>query len=445
MSAVLTSDQASRTLRARWPIWGILAVTLMLVFFQRVAPGAVADQIMAEFGISGAVFGGLTSLYFYVYALMQLPSGMLADSIGARKVVTIGGLLGAIGSLVFAAAPNLPTAYLGRFLIGLGLSVIMVNIMKLQTEWFRAREFATISGGLVFAANCGALLGTTPLALLAAGVGWRPSFALIGLAGVGIALVSWVIVRNRPADLGLPSIRDVEELEHGEPPLQQPAAPRAALITTLRMVIGRKHIWPPFIAAFGFYGSFVTFAGVWGIPFLMQVYGMQRAEAANYTLLATLGFMAGSFTIGFQSDRIFRRRKLPFVVYGLAYALLWLAFPFWNGGRPPEAVLLPLCTALGFFSGAQALVAACTKEVAPPQGVGMAMGLSNIGPFLGGALLQPLFGWALDLRWEGLVQEGARVYPLSAFQLAFIVGSVFVAVGVLGTLLIKETYCRDLG
>ncbi|TAK28742.1 MAG: MFS transporter [Chloroflexota bacterium] len=445
MSVVVLPSKAAKLLRVRWPIWGILTIAMMLTMLQRVAPGAVADQIMADFGISGAVFGGLTSLFFYVYALMQMPSGILADRIGARKIVTVGSLGGAVGVLVFAFAPNLLIAYLGRFLVGLGLSVIYVNVVRVQTEWFRGREFASVSGALTFIVQCGALLGTAPLAMLATGIGWRSSFVLIGFLGAAIALLSWVLVRNRPADMGLPSIHEVETLERGEAiKRDHPAAPQPPILSALRMVLGHKHVWPPFLCGFGFYGSFVTFAGVWGVPYFMHTYGMQRTQAATYTLLITLGMMVGSFSVGLQSDRIFHRRKLPFILYGVLYGVMWLVLSLWNGGRPPITLLLPICLLLGFFCGGQVLMLPIVKETTPRQIVGTALGVANIGTIVGGALLQPLFGWALDLRWDGLVREGARIYPLAAYQLAFFIGAIFVAIGILGTLLVKETHCRDI-
>ncbi|TAK28741.1 MAG: MFS transporter [Chloroflexota bacterium] len=445
MSVVVLPSQAARLFRVRWPIWGILATGLMLTTLQRVAPGAVADQVMADFGISGAVFGGLASLYFYIYALMQMPSGILADRIGARRIVTAGSLVGAVGSLVFAFAPNLLTAYLGRFLVGLGLSIIFVNVVRVQTEWFRGREFGSMSGALTCMGQVGALLGTAPLAMLATGIGWRSSFALIGFLGAAIALLSWVLVRNRPGDMGLPSIREVEILERGEAIKQDhPAAPQPPILSALRMVLGHKHVWPPFLCGFGFYGSFVTFAGVWGVSYFMHTYGLQRTQAAIYTLVTTLGMVIGSFSVGLLSDKIFHRRKLPFILFGMLYGVTWMTLSLWNGGRPPVILILPICLLLGFFCGGQILMIPIVKETTPRQIVGTAVGLANMGAIVGGAFLQPLFGWALDLRWNGLVREGARIYPLPSYQLAFFIGAVFVAIGILGTLLAKETYCRDI-
>ena len=130
----------------RWLVWGVMCLAYIIVFFHRIATGVVADSLMSEFGVTGAALGNLGAVYFYVYMIMQIPSGVLADTLGARITVSIGTLAAGIGSIIFGMASGIEVSYVGRFLVGLGVSVVFVAILKVLSQWFKESEFATISG-----------------------------------------------------------------------------------------------------------------------------------------------------------------------------------------------------------------------------------------------------------------------------------------------------------
>ena len=129
------AQQTERLLRRRWLVWAVLAFCFAIVFFHRVSLAVVSDQLMAEFNLGAAALGNLGAVYFYVYTAMQIPSGILADTTGPRLTVTAGMLLAAMGAAVFALAQSLAVATAGRFLTGLGVSVVFVSVQKAQTFW----------------------------------------------------------------------------------------------------------------------------------------------------------------------------------------------------------------------------------------------------------------------------------------------------------------------
>lgn len=119
----LDDAKVKKLMGYRWVVWGVLALAYVIVFFHRLAAGVVKDDLIREFNISGTTFANLGSTYFYAYMIMQIPSGMLADSLGARKTVTIGTLVAGIGSAIFGFASTIAMAFFGRLLVGLGVSV----------------------------------------------------------------------------------------------------------------------------------------------------------------------------------------------------------------------------------------------------------------------------------------------------------------------------------
>ena len=416
----------------------------LLNMFHRVAGSAAVDKIMADFGITAAAIGGVLAVYFYIYAAMQFPSGVLADYLGPRKTVTFGCLVAGIGSIIFGLAPSLPMLYLGRFLLSLGVAVIFISVLKLQTQWFQSRYFGRITSLMGFVGTAGSLVGATPMALLVILVGWRLSFELMGLLSFVVCLVCWLVIRNRPEDLGLPSPAEIERRELGgisSAPSQDVAA--TGFRKRLGILLTNKYIWPPFLIGLGSYGTLLVLLGAWGIPYLMQVYSMTRDSAANFMLLMLIGHAAGLVILGFISDRL-QRRRLPLIISAFVYLSLWVMLILWNGGKPPVPALYPTCFLMGFFAGVMPLTHASAKEVVPPFISGMALGLVNMSIFFSAAVLQIAFGKVLDLGWQGAMLEGSRIYPLAAFQSGFVLVCIGALAYVIGALLLKETGARDI-
>lgn len=434
----LRPEVVTRYRRVRWGIWGVAAAVFFVSYFHRVAPAVVAKELMAEFRTTGAVLGFLVAGYLHIYAVMQIPVGVLADVAGPRGTLLGGTVVMAAGSALFGAAPSLPVAYAGRFLTGLGASVVFVCLMKLAANWFRAREFATLSGLSVTVANLGGIAAATPLALLAGAIGWRGAFYLVAALTAGLAVLAWRFVHARPEDIGLPS---PAQLEPGEARLH-PAPARVG--EGLRTVLTNRHTWPAFFVFFGLYSTLITFAGLWGVPYFRDVYGMPTARAANLMALLAAGVVVGGPVAGLLSDRILGRRRAPYLAFSAAYAALWGVLALAPGTRPPEAWLPALTFALGFSSAGFALTWVCATEVNPPRYAGLATAAVNTGGFLGAAVLQVVLGAVLDAGWAGMVQEGARVYPPEAYGAAFRVCFGLAAAAALLAGLVTETYGRNI-
>jgi predicted MFS family arabinose efflux permease len=398
----------------------LLAVAAYLLsFFHRVAPAAIAGDLQAAFAIDGTQLGALAATYFYVYTLMQVPTGVLADVLGPRRILFWGGCISAAGSALFGLAPSFELAFLGRTLVGLGVSVAFIAMLKLIALGFEERRFASLVGMAMLAGNLGAVAAGAPLSWLAQSVGWRPVFLGIGALSLVIALLSRVWIPDRP-------------LAHAD---------RTHWLGGLLVVVRNRATWPAFFANAGLAGAFLSFAGLWAAPFLQQVHGMSRAVAANHVSVWFIGFAVGAAVMGRISDALGRRKTVMLIVSG-AHALGWV---IWLLSAPlPPAATYALCAAMGLASAGFTLSWACAKEVNPPELAGMATGVANVGVFLGAALLQPLTGWLLELGWEGVMDGGARVYSPQAWQPALKLMAGAAIFGWLAILFVRETHCRNI-
>jgi MFS family permease len=152
--------------RTAWFIWSLGALFYLMGFFHRVAPAVMTEELMREFNINATALGNLSAFYFYSYVAMQIPTGILADTWGPRRLLTIGSLSAGIGTLLFALAPQIIWANLGRLVIGGSVAVAFVGLLKVANNWFPPRHYAMVSGVALFFGIIGAVFAGTPLRLL---------------------------------------------------------------------------------------------------------------------------------------------------------------------------------------------------------------------------------------------------------------------------------------
>ncbi|MCK5723499.1 MAG: MFS transporter, partial [Gammaproteobacteria bacterium] len=133
----------------RWVVFCLLAFGYLLVYFHRLCPAVVALDMQADLQTSGALLGFLAAAYFYPYALMQLPSGLLSDSWGPRKTITVFFAIAGASSIFLGMVESMGLAILARTLVGLGVAMLFVPTMKVMTNWFKIEEFARMTGILM--------------------------------------------------------------------------------------------------------------------------------------------------------------------------------------------------------------------------------------------------------------------------------------------------------
>ena len=387
--------------RARRLVFGLALASFVLSFFHRTAPAAIAGELTRAFDISSTVLGTLAATYFYVYTVLQVPVGVMADTLGPRRILATGSAIAAAGSLLFALAPVWQVAAAGRTLVGIGVSVAFISVLKLSAVWFPPQRFATLAGVTMFAGNLGAVVAGAPLAWVVTQTSWRVVFAALAVLSGLIAIASWLRVRDRPEDLGFAPVN--------------PSHAQVAAVpwrTALAGVLANPATWPPFVVNFGVGGSFLAFAGLWAVPYLQEIHGMTRVSAAQHTSLLLLGVAFGSMLVGAISDRLRSRlgvMRVAVLLYALAW-LPWLAHVQW-----PNWATLAWFALMGLVIPGFTLSWTIAKEANPPQFAGIATSVANTGIFLGTGVLQPLVGWVLD---HSRAAEGAAAWDSSLFVLA---------------------------
>ncbi|MBA2351656.1 MAG: MFS transporter [Burkholderiales bacterium] len=413
-----------------WSVWGLAAMLYLIGFYQRVAPAVMTGELSAEFGLSAAALGNLSAFYFYSYVAMQIPTGIIADRWGPRRLLTLGAAIAAIGTLLFAIAPTLAFANLGRLLIGGSVAVAFVCMLKLAGHWMAPRQFALASGMALFVGIVGGVFAGVPLRLLVSSFGWRPVMFTGAMLTAAVAIAIWALVRDDPVERGYKSHAPDDHAGTGIP---------SALGGLLR-VLNYRNSWLLFVIAGGVAGPVLAFAGLWGVPFLTTHYAMSGAEAAAITSTLLVAWAIGAPALGSISDRLGRRK--PLYVAGCAIATAaWTVVLFVPD--LPIPLLLALLIVIGFASGNMVISYAFVKESVPIAIAGTATGLTNMGTMLGPMLLQPAIGVMLDRHWRGAMESGIRFYDLAAYRAGF---ALMLGWALLALILIsftRETFCKQ--
>ena len=400
--------------------WATGALFFFYAWIMRVAPSVMIDELMRDFAVGAAAIGNLSAFYFYGYAGMQIPVGLLMDRFGPRRLMTVAAAGCAVGCVMFALAPELWALSLGRFLIGATAAFSLVGAMTVAGQWFPARSFALLSGLAMMLGMAGGVFGQAPLRLLVERLDWQRASLVLAGGGVLLALAAVATVRDK--------LRATDGLRQ---------------VMAGMLQVGRnRQTWLIAIAGLGTAGPLLGFAALWGVPFLALTQGLDRPAAAGVTSMVFIGWGVGAPVVGWLSDRI-HRRKLPFVA-GLMLTALAMAGLAWAPGLPLWAVSA-LCFLCGFGGSGQILGFAAVRELNPPAAAGAAIGVVNAVVTGAGALFQPLLGWLLDLAWTGEMADGVRVYSIAAYGTAFSVLVAAAVVGIACILLMRETGCRQIG
>lgn len=424
----MTDDLLGKAKRYRWYIFWILALGYVLVYFHRLCPAVVAVEMMKDLNTTGALTGFLGAAYFYPYAAMQLPAGLLSDSWGPRNTITLFFIVAFIGSVILGLAPSVSLAIVGRTLVGLGVAMLFVPTMKILAEWFHIKEFATMTGILMALGGVGSLFAATPLVWVSSWIGWRQSFILVGLITVVLAILVYLIVRDRPAIMGWPS------------PAGTPKTPPKpiALMAGVKKVITTPFFWPVAVWFFFDCAIFFSYGGLWGGPYLMQVYGYSKAQSGHILSMLAIGMIIGSPLLSYFSNTVVRSRKIAVMISSAIVFCLVFPLAFFTAEIPLMGHYI-ICLGLGMFSSAIVVIGFTTnKELFPVQMAGTATGMINLFPFSGGAVFQPVLGYVLEK--QGRI-DGA--FTLEGYQQAFLILFACSVIALIASFFFKETLQKD--
>ncbi|MFI6031511.1 nitrate/nitrite transporter [Amycolatopsis magusensis] len=379
----MPAPTTGRATRRSWFIWLTAAAVYLLAVFHRTSFGVAGLEAAERFGVGAAALGTFTVLQVGVYAAMQIPTGVLVDRFGPRKVLSFALLFLGLGQVLLAVATSYPLGLLARAVLGFGDALTFVSVLRLIAAHFPGRQYSVVTSFTTAIGYLGNLAATVPLTFLLAGPGWTPTFLGAGLVTVVYAVVAIWRIRDNPATPA------------GTPPVT--VAPPGRRVLAGRVL----EAWRTPGTRLGFWVHFATMFGanvlsmLWGVPFLVDQ-GMSQAGASAMLTVFVFTSMFGGPVVG---NLIGRRPavRMPLVVGFLAGAvLIWAVLLAWPGSVPAP-VLAPAFAFFALGGPASMIGFALARDYNPLSRVGTATGVVNVGGFVATTIAALSVGVLLEL------------------------------------------------
>ncbi len=409
-----------------WIIWGIGASYFFYDYINQVIPGIIGPSLIQAFGVSAAALGTLSAYYFYSYAVMQIPVGLIVDHFGPHRALVVAALFAAGGNLLLARAGTFGDAEIYRLLVGFGAAFSYVSALKLVSNWFPASRFATLAGLTSTLGMIGAIVGSAPFADIVAHVGWRGSLVATGALGVGMALLILLVVRDHPKDAV--AWHEKTGNERG----------LAKTASDLKHVFSKPQFWILGVYITTMNITFTAFGAVWGPSYLQKLYGISEVQAAGAVSLLFVGGIFGAIFFGSFSDRL-ERRKLPMLMASISALLFMIILRY--GPTIPLTATYVLLFLQGFSCNALILGYSVAHDIRPAGSAGAAEGFANTLCAGGTAIFLPIMGWLSGGR-HGTAGAGTLTLTDYRVALSFLIAAL--AVAVLMAFLTRETHCQEI-
>lgn len=398
---------AERARRQAWLVWSIAVMVYVAAVFHRTSLGVAGPQAAERFGVGPAALGVFTVLQIGVYAAMQIPTGLLVDRFGPRRVLTAAALLIGAGQMLFALAETYPLALTARAVLGCGDAMTWVSLLRLIAGHFPARKYAVVVSVSAALGGAGNLASTVPLTMLLDNVGWTLTFLVAGGLTTAYAVLAGTRLRDVPAGAPAPA---------GEPvPLR---AVGRSVAAAWRIPGTRLGFWVHFSTMF----APAVLGLLWGYPYLTEAQGLSPHVASAMLGVLVLGAIVGGPLFG---SLIGRRPELrmPLVVGFLGGAVLtWTVLLGWPGGQPPIVLVALALVVLSLGGPASTVAFALARDYNSLRTVGTATGLVNVGGFTATTIAALSVGLLLELA-APLGSAGKFQVALSAILLVLLFGT----------------------
>ena len=419
-------DFSKRSILKAGTVWGLAAVFYLYELMLLVSPSVMVDDLSLTFRTSAEQLGSLAAFYYYAYALMQIPVGLLMDRYGPRLLLTIAAMLCAFGSVTFGHAHSLEMAEWGRFTMGIGGSFAVVGCLKLASLWFPVNRFAFLTGLMVAVGMMGGVFGQAPVAKCVMLIGWRETMYAGAMIGVVLSVIMWFVVTDSPFQMPLLNQKN-EKMQH--------------FFSSLISVMKNPQVWIASLYAGLMFVPTTGFGQLWGVPYFMERYALPKDQAGLMVSMIFFGWAVGGPLYGWFSDRIHRRKSpMLFAVVSTIAVMLLILF---SSASPLQMKILMFL--LGMCSSGFILAFSIVREINVPILTGTAIGFINTLNNASGALAQPIVGKLLDKFWDGQYSiKGDPIYTIEMYNeaLLFLPGCLFIALLILP--LVRETYCKPL-
>lgn len=402
-----------------WVVWSAGLLAYIVAVLDRTTLGVSGLEAAQRFHAPPAVLSTFVVLQVIVYALAQVPAGLLLDRFGSRAMIVVGGSLMAAGQLTLAFTESLPSAVAARAVVGLGDAFTFISVLRLVPFWFTERRIPLVTQLTGFCGQFGQVLSALPFLALLTHAGWQTAYLAAAAFGVlGVVLVL-ALVKNTPTGPGVPvKSEGVRET-----------------LGRLKVTWLRPGTRLGFFTHMGTQFSVTVFALMWGVPYLTTAQGLSRGAAGLLLTLSVLTSVAAGVLIGLFTGRNPHRRSNVVLGIIVSNALMWtvvLAQP----SPAPHWLLVALVVVISVGGPGSMVGFDFARTFNPATTLGTAQGIVNMGGFLASLLV---------MQAMGMVMDAAGGYSFESFRMAWTVQYVVWIVAGTAILITRRKARRTIG
>lgn len=386
--------------RARLGTPQLLGLVLLFVggyflsYYFRTVNAVLSERLTDELVLDARQLGLMTSAYFLMAAVVQLPVGMALDRFGPRLVQTVSLLLAAAGAYLFSSAHDFETLFAARSLIGLGVASALMAGMKVIATACPPERIGLFNGLYIAIGAAGALAASMPTEALLAHIGWRTLFVMLALAAALSAMSIFLLAPRSAAPI--------------------PAAGQTGAASGFNGIYRDAVFWRLAPLSAMAIGSAWALQGLWSAPWLRDVAGLSQDAVAGHLLVMAIALSAGALGYGVALARLAHRGFTPAGMLAAGSLLLVLAELGIASRLPVPPVVL--WTIVGAFGAATVLSYTMTAAHFPKEIIGRANGALNLLHFGAAFAIQAGIGQILQL-WP---RDTLGHYPPEAYKAAFL-------------------------
>lgn len=410
-----------------WVICMAASLYSFYMFFQTAKVNAIASGLMADFKITASGLGLLSSMYFWGNISFLFPAGLLLDRFSAKKLLLMAISIDVLCTTIFSFTNNFVIASMCFIFTGAAGAFTLLLPLRLISRWFSSDKMAFISGLIVTVGFIGDMVSQAPLALLVNTAGWREAMQWNAAFGGLLFILAMFIIQDFPKSKN-------EKIESHQ-------------------AIGVNHLWNNIKTSlcnrqnwlFGLYTNLINlpilvFGEAFGVRYVSQICGITESKASFASLFLFLGAMIGAPIFGRITDKIRLRKPLMYfggiISLALILATMFVAFNYY--------VICALFFSIGFFTSGQVITYPVIMESNPIENTGVSLGMGSILIMSGGAIFVPLFGWLLDLCWDGKMVNNIPWHSVSDYHIALWMLPITTLIGLVCIIFGKETKCRRI-
>ncbi len=409
-----------------WIVVFSAALFFFYEFIQINMFNAISPGVMKSFGLTAEQLGNLAATYLYSTVLCLFPIGILLDRFSTKKLILLAMSTCIVCTFLFSISTSLLMAQVFRFIAGGAGAFCFLSSLMLASRWFPLRKLALVTGLIVTVAMLGGVVAQTPLTLLVDHLGWRHALMVTAVLGSIFILIIYIFVEDYPSNFD--KKRESQHYALG-------------FWISIKKALGNYQNW-----FCGLYTSLLNLVilllgAVWGSSYLETVSHVSRMQASWISTMIFVGTIVGSPVMGWFSDFI-GLRKLPMILGALFSLMLVLILIFTHISS--FYLLMSIFFLLGFTTSTQILSYPVVAELNPQHLMGASEGIASALIMSGGAVAQPLFGWLMDLNWDGKIRDGVRMYSSHDYHLAMFILPVAFLISLVLAFLIRETHGQRL-